>query len=195
MAVVNCTVTPGKVWVSGDEVNPTNMNAAATPEVSVNVPDSSAGNVPIGSILLWSGSIATIPANWALCNGNNGTPDLRNRFVVGAGSTYTPGNKGGLDSVTLTAAQMPNHSHSGTTSTGGAHTHDASILFWAGGAGGSAVVDKRDAASLDPAWSQSVHVYEGGAHNHTFTTSAAGSGASHENRPPFYALAYIMRVS
>src|SRR5690554_5897142 len=61
--------------------------------------------VPTGGIILWSGPIANIPAGWALCNGDNGTPDLRNRFIVGAGSTYSVGDTGGTDSVTLTTAQ------------------------------------------------------------------------------------------
>ena len=51
--------------------------------------------LPAGTIVLWSGSIGSIPAGWVLCNGNNGTPDLRNRFVVGAGSTYSVDASGG----------------------------------------------------------------------------------------------------
>ncbi len=64
----------------------------------------------IGTILLWSGSIATIPAGWALCDGTQGTPNLRDRFLVGAGGSFTPGNTGG-DSV---------HTH---TFTGDGHFH------------------------------------------------------------------------
>jgi len=52
-------------------------------------------HVPAGTICLWHGSIDTIPANWALCDGTNGTPDLKGRFIVGAGSTYNPGESGG----------------------------------------------------------------------------------------------------
>ena len=51
--------------------------------------------IPKGAIILWSGSIASIPAGWQLCNGTNGTPDLRDRFVVGAGSTYPVDDTGG----------------------------------------------------------------------------------------------------
>jgi hypothetical protein len=46
-------------------------------------------------IILWHGSVATIPTGWNLCDGSNGTPDLRNRFVIGAGSTYNPAATGG----------------------------------------------------------------------------------------------------
>lgn len=49
----------------------------------------------VGQIHLWSGSIVSIPAGWKLCDGNNGTPDLRNKFIPGAGDEYTPGDTGG----------------------------------------------------------------------------------------------------
>ena len=64
-----------------------------------------------GMIIIWSGSTANIPTGFVLCDGQNSTPDLRNRFVVGAGNNYNPGDTGGADSVTLTEAQMPQHNH------------------------------------------------------------------------------------
>jgi hypothetical protein len=63
--------------------------------------------IPSGGILLWSGSIGSIPAGYVLCNGNNGTPDLRDRFIVGAGSTYAVDATGGSADATL-----PTHTHS-----------------------------------------------------------------------------------
>ena len=63
-----------------------------------------------GMIILWSGSVASIPSGWALCNGSNSTPDLRNNFVVGAGDTYAPDDTGG----------GATHTHTGTTN---GHTH------------------------------------------------------------------------
>ena len=122
--------------------------------------------VPIGSIIMWSGSIATIPSNWALCDGNNTTPDLRDRFVVGAGRQYSVTNIGGLSAVTLTEAQMPAHNHSFTFNT----------LQYGGHAGSSQYYFVDTATS-------------------TGTTSTKGSGTAHENRPPYYALAFIMRIS
>lgn len=78
--------------------------------------------VPVGGIILWSGATGAIPAGWALCNGANNTPDLRDRFVVGAGSTYAVGVTGGSASATLVS-----HSHtvsaSGTTAGAGGHSH------------------------------------------------------------------------
>ena len=69
------------------------------------------GSVPSGLICMWSGAADAIPEGWLLCNGNNNTPDLRNRFIVGAGSTYSVGNTGGSNNVTLTANQLPRHTH------------------------------------------------------------------------------------
>ena len=68
--------------------------------------------IPTGVIVMWSGSTSSVPTGWALCNGQNGTPDLRDRFIVGAGNSYSVGSKGGADSVTLTTSQMPSHAHS-----------------------------------------------------------------------------------
>lgn len=84
--------------------------------------------IPSGIILLWSGSIASIPSGWVLCNGANSTPDLRDRFVVGAGTSYAVGATGGANTVTLDATMIPSHTHTitATGSSGNAstdHTH------------------------------------------------------------------------
>ena len=147
--------------------------------------------VPAGVILLWSGSIASIPSGWNLCDGTNGTPDLRNRFIVGAGSTYAVGATGGADSVTLDASQMPAHTHtfSGSTNTTGAHTHTVA----AGNSGGADnIITTGNARSNDTSYTTS----SAGDHSHTFsgTTASTGGGGSHENRPPYYALAYIQKA-
>ena len=82
-----------------------------------------AGVVPSGGIIMWSGSVASIPSGWFLCDGTNSTPDLRDRFVVGAGSSYAVGATGGADSVTLSTSQIPSHSHSFSATTGGSGSH------------------------------------------------------------------------
>ncbi len=70
---------------------------------------------PIGTIKLWSGSPANIFSafgpNWVLCNGQNGTPNLTDRFVIGAGNSYGSGATGGTTSYTISVANMPVHSH------------------------------------------------------------------------------------
>lgn len=202
--------------------------------------------IPSGVILLWSGSIASIPSGWALCNGSSGTPDLRDRFVVGAGTTYSVGDTGGAASVTLTSAQIPSHTHtitttgsassenahahtfSGTTSAMSAnashshsvsdpgHAHSISPTVQNNDGGGSrgrtdgfqsaavsATAGATTGITIDAANVDHTHTYSGttstaSAHTHTLTLSSTaantGGGTSHENRPPYYALAYIMRL-
>ena len=88
-------------------------------------------SIPSGVICMWSGNTSNIPTGWALCNGSNGTPDLRNRFIVGAGSTYSPRNTGGSKTVSLTSANLPSHNHSfsvnGTTGSGGSSNPSVKI--------------------------------------------------------------------
>jgi len=150
-----------------------------------------ANSFPSGGIILWSGSVASIPSGWLLCNGSSGTPDLRDRFVVGAGSTYAVGATGGADTVTLSTSQIPSHTHtfSATTSTNGAHTHTYQLpdLIPNG---------ERDNNQQFGDTTSSATTSSAGDHNHTVsgTTAAAGSGGSHENRPPYYALPYIMKA-
>lgn len=86
-------------------------------------------SIPVGLITMWSGSIASIPAGWALCDGTSGRPDLRDRFIVGAGTTYAVGAIGGANTVTLDTTQIPSHTHTGSGTSGStdlAHTHTGS---------------------------------------------------------------------
>jgi len=149
------------------------------------------GNTPIwgnafiaGMIMMWSGSIASIPSGWLLCNGSNGTPDLRNRFVVGAGSTYAVGATGGSADAIVVA-----HTHTGTTSTIGNHNHTIPGNTGTGGSGqqSSFVTD----GNFNP---YTVNTGDAGSHNHTFTTNSTGSSGTNANLPPYYALAYIMKA-
>jgi len=127
------------------------------------------GAVPSGGIIIWSGAANAIPSGWVLCNGQNSTPDLRDRFVVGAGSgsSYSVGNTGGANSVTLTTNQIPSHTHSYV-----GHTYPGS----------------------GPEQNQSGGPEDRTSFNVNKTTGNTGSGQSHENRPPYYALCYIMKT-
>ena len=144
--------------------------------------------VPPGAILMWSGAINDIPVGWALCDGSNGTPDLRDRFVVGAGSSYSVGNTGGAQSVTLTTAQLPAHNHTATSDTTGEHTHKYTRL----GLLSSKTVEA--GTSIRDRYSAVSDTSSAGAHSHEITVNNTGSGEPHENRPPYYALAYIMKL-
>jgi hypothetical protein len=142
------------------------------------------GIIPSGGIIIWSGAANAIPSGWLLCNGSSGTPDLRNRFVVGAGSTYAVGATGGsADAIVVS------HTHTGTTSTIGNHQHTSA----AGPGPGS--------RNLDPVSANTQQCAEvgtttgaAGAHNHTFTTDSTGSSGTNANLPPYYALCYIMKA-
>jgi len=153
--------------------------------------------VPTGAIILWSGSTASIPSGWVLCNGSNSTPDLRDRFVVGAGSTYAVDATGGASSVTLSESEIPSHTHGvGTiaTSSSGAHSHNFNVTVKkSGGSGGTTFANK---LTVNEGTSSEVTIDSAGAHTHTMSgsTAATGSGTAHENRPPYYALAYIMKT-
>lgn len=196
--------------------------------------------LPSGIILLWSGQTTNIPSGWVLCNGSNGTPDLRSRFVVGAGSTYTVGTTGGSNTVALVTGNLPSHNHSFsgsaastgshshsatlnlsnlTTDSAGGHTHTvnrrvctygsfgntgsntaiASERILSGSAAGSANTTSSSSGAHTHKISGtggSVSIASGGAHTHTVTGTVGntGSGTAHENRPPYYALCYIMKL-
>ncbi|HEY7823810.1 MAG TPA: hypothetical protein VIG24_13290 [Acidimicrobiia bacterium] len=154
------------------------------------------GYVPQGGIIMWSGAISAIPTGWALCDGTSGTPDLTGRFVVHAdadsGGTYAPGDTGGADSVTLTEAQIPAHVHGVnlTTSEDGAHTHSYTR------SGINNISVNTFPLGAVNRGSTSDTTGEAGAHTHSVTgdTDSTGGGTAHENRPPYYALAYIMKL-
>jgi hypothetical protein len=140
--------------------------------------------IPAGGIFLWSGSIGSIPAGYVLCNGSNGTPDLRDRFVVGAGSTYAVNALGGsADAVVVS------HNHTATsTVTDPGHAHTGNINSQnagtsTGGGGGAAVFP--GAGSIN---SNTTGI--------TVATSVATAGVSgtNANLPPYYALCYIMKT-
>ena len=146
------------------------------------------GLTPPGGIIMWSGAVNAVPEGWALCDGSNGTPDLRDRFIVGAGSSYNPGDTGGAKEVTLTIAQMPSHDHTANIHTSGEHTHK--YYQMAASYPGSAEAG----TSVRDLYSKSADTSSAGAHSHSITVYNTGSGQAHENRPPYYALAYIMKL-
>ena len=233
--------------------------------------------IPSGIICMWSGESTAIPSGWHLCDGSSGTPDLRDRFIVGAGNTYKVKDTGGEASHKLTTNEMPSHNHgftgtshshtgslsNATAASAGSHTHTMSENLTAasngshthtisGGSSGGYVNiqnstggNPRDTkeTSLDvnncmiesnterycgklPVYGSSGSsstISSGGAHTHSIsgTITAANSGAhthsvsgkvtvnsataggtvgntgggqAHENRPPYFALCFIMKL-
>lgn len=160
--------------------------------------------LPAGFIGMWSGSAASIPTGWLLCDGTNSTPDLRDRFIVGAGTTYAPGDVGGSANATLTTNELPAHTHTGTTATDGSHDHNlANVDAAISGQNLDANNYLTDSANVGTSFSYNLagtnttptigNSSTAGSHTHTFTTDSEGVGAAFDIRPPYYALCFIMK--
>lgn len=148
----------------------------------------SARFIPSGLISMWAGLISAIPTGWVLCDGTNGTPDLRDRFIMGATSDSNVGEIGGENEVTLTVEQMPAHTHSGSTDEAGNHRHEVDI-YGKEDDSGSRIRRGGNATS----W-RSVNTDYAGIHSHILNIDNTGGGLPHENKPAYYALAFIMKV-
>ncbi|HBS88136.1 MAG: hypothetical protein A2W91_05325 [Bacteroidetes bacterium GWF2_38_335] len=196
--------------------SPTTTNTVLTANGSINA----AGNgsikengfdlVPSGTIVMWFGTcdISGYPlmagvanTNWHICDGTAGTPDLRERFIVGAGgdnplvlgtSGYSLNSTDGLNTVGLTINEMPTHDHPASSSTDGNHSHSTGSIPNCGEGYVAAYNGNNEVFDWD--CTGAVTSSTDGNHSHTITVSDNGSGTAHENRPPFYALIYIMKL-
>lgn len=144
---------------------------------------------PIGTIQMFSGLLADIPTGWQLCDGTSGTPNLIAKFVVGAPSATEPGSEGGEDQHTLTVTEIANHNHTTFATGGGAHRHTPD---------NTPDMRGRTLGDTDARLTPSP---QGTFANLGLSTSFVGStigttgGSPHENRPAFFELAYIQRLS
>ena len=184
------TLGVGAIFDDGASVGIGTSSPGATLEVAGTISSTSGGfkfpdgtiqtgAVPAGVIVMWHGDASSIPTGWALCDGTNGTPDLRSRFIVGAGPgsnpAYTPGTSGGPDSHTHNVSVQV----SGQTDVAGHHWH-GNFGILAGG-GGTMVMEDEYA----------------GAHSHSISINSQSSSTSTysgENRPRWYALCFIMKL-
>jgi len=169
--------------------------------------------VPSGAIMLWSGAVGAIPSGYVLCDGANATPDLRDRFVIGAGSSYAVAATGGSTSITDVPSHTHsvsggtnnsgNHAHNGSTSNSGNHSHQVRLTEGQNGGSNNALYSYRGTNAGYTSW----FTQAGGDHAHNFSTSGAGdhshsfsvtSGATGSGSVsvinPYYALCYIMKT-
>ena len=163
------------------------------------IPQSSGGggtSIPTGCIIIWSGAIGAVPSGYLLCDGTNGTPDLRNSFILGAGNSYAVGQTGGS-----TDAIVVSHTHTATsTVTDPGHSHLVGIPDSGGGSyfglasatGGNAT--NRDSL-VTGLINSNTYVTNTATTSITVNTvnATAGISGSGANMPPYYALAYIMK--
>lgn len=127
-------------------------------------------SLPIGSVIMWAGTLETIPTGWHLCDGTEGTIDLRGMFALGAGGTYNLGDSGGSEEVTLTVTQMPRHFHN----------TEIPIVEKATGSTyyGMSLSGKTSSIGLQ-----------------NLLSSYVGSSQPHPNMPPYKALYYIQKIA
>ena len=151
--------------------------------------------LPKGTIVAFNGK--TAPSGWAVCNGKNGTPDLRGRFIYGYGNGEGKvfGKKGGVEKHKLTVSELPSHNHS--MQNAGNHNHrtiDEDV--WAGKKFGKSngAFSGGGKAAIGFA-TQNNHIYYTSTNgNHTHKVNNTGSNKPHNNMPPYYVLTYIMKL-
>lgn len=144
------------------ELGITNINVSITSEKLKKA------SLPTGAIMMWSGSIASIPSGWGLCDGSAGRPDLRNRFVMGARASYGVSAVGGAENIVINANQLP------------AHVHE--------------INDNHSSPNVNTTgFTVITDGYFGGSSSAT-TRKNITSNSPVDIRPPYYALAYIIKL-
>ena len=144
----------------------------------------SAPAIPSGGIILWSGSTGSVPSGWYLCDGTNGTPDLRNSFIVGAGNTYAVGATGGTADAIVVS-----HTHTATSVvTDPGHSHTTNPYLSTTSPTGQSVPSQANQWSVQ----SGTNTATTGITVATTNATAGVSGTS-QNPPPYYALAYIQK--
>lgn len=158
--------------------------------------DGTDASLPAGVIVMWSGSLASIPVGWALCDGSGGTPDLRDRFIVGAAAGAQPGGTGGTTTHQHAAhTGVINHTH-GVTITDPGHVHAQQRLPTATGAQAGFTVDT--SMSGTPAAANDTGSKTTGISAATANPAGGVASLDHpatDHRPPWFALAFIQKVA
>lgn len=163
-------------WVTGDKITAEKLNKIEAELLRLSgLVGATDDNIPAGMIAIWSGTLNDVPTGWVICDGDNGTPDLRDKFVLGAGENHDVGETGGSEEVTLTVEQLPSHTHT---------------LF---------------AHNSTSSTTSENNVLSGGSTDFTFLLGSkswkpisanknTGNSRPHPNMPPYYTLLYIMKT-
>lgn len=168
------------------------------------------GICPAGTVIMFTGNTGdptrfdgsgkgvagTQYEGWQVCNGSNGAPDLRDRFIVGAGSSYNLNDTGGAVTVTLTEAQMPSHNHGGSSGSTAPYLTYPGVQYCTQGVTTGVMVNVQ---TEDPNGNRPNELSTRGqpdlrVQDHTHSIAPDGGSQPHENRPPYYALAYLMKL-
>ena len=194
LEVTGVSTFSGRVDINDDlEVRHINATGIATASSFVGN-----GTIPIGGIIMWSGADNAVPSNFALCDGSNGTPNLVDRFIVGRGSAYAQGATGGSADATLVSHShtINDHTHafsgSGSqvhshTQTGGGTNDDGGPNAPGGNSGGNMSNINNATVTISISGNTGNPSDKG--------TDTQGSSGTNKNLPPYYAIAYIMRIS
>lgn len=217
--------TPARAFPEGSVVE-LRLTAGSIGEIASQLTTDilAATQLPRGIITMWSGATNAVPSGWALCDGKNGTPNLKNRFIVGAGQSYAVGNVGG--SITQTPSVRTNAASTGINVAGTAITKDQMPLHTHSGSVGSdaSVATQRSVQEMqDGEWLSAGHFYatpwspttarkplkefsaslsiNGTGGNQPHSHGVTDNGHAHtatasaiDIRPPYYALAFIMKL-
>ena len=176
---------------SGNQPNRVDADFTYNPSTNTlkvgNIVDSS-GNASAfvtGMIILWYGDTSNIPGGFVLCDGQNSTPDLRDRFIIGAGNNFSAGGTGGSNSVTLSEANLPSHRHFVVSNSLGGQNRTGSNV-----SANNQVAKGTGAGNLY----ESYNLASTGGSASAGRSSSVGSGTAFDNKPKYHALCYIMKT-
>lgn len=183
-------------WYAGNDGSGSGSDADLIYKSSGNLHASSFTGlgIPTGLIILWYGSTGSIPSGWHLCDGNGGTVNLLNRFIIGAGGSYTPGDTGGSTTFTV-AGTISVGGHALTTAEMAAHTHPYTERgFTVGGSYYTGTGNSYTVCGSTSVSQTSSSSGSGSSHGHSSGEGTSFSGNAVTCLPYYYALCYIQKV-